>query len=67
MPAPMMDNHVYNVMNQLAQEHKSLWRIRDQYKKDAGDCEECKGLWERMEKDKMDHVEELGRILKSHM
>ncbi|MFH1979405.1 MAG: hypothetical protein ABII97_03420 [Patescibacteria group bacterium] len=63
----MFDNHLYNLVNQLAQEHKSLWRIKETYKKDAGSCEECKAFWEELEEDKEKHIEELRKLIKSHI
>ena len=63
----MFDNHLYNLINQLAQEHKSLWRIRKMYKDDAGDCAQCKAFWEKMEKDKEEHIEKLRELVKSHI
>jgi formate dehydrogenase maturation protein FdhE len=63
----MMDNHVYNLMMQLVQEHKSLWRIKNKYMSDAGDCDDCKTFWKMMEKDKQSHVDELQKLIKSHM
>ena len=58
---------MYNLINQLAQEQKSLWRIKKMYKEDAGDCEECKAFWDKMEKDKEDHVSELKGLIKTHI
>lgn len=63
----MLDNHVYNIMLQLVQEHKSLWRIKNEYKKDADSCAECKVFWEKMEKDKENHIQELTGIIKNHL
>lgn len=62
-----MDNHVYNLMLQLVQENKSLWRVKNEYKKDANGCEECKKFWQKMEKDKENHVLELTALLKNHL
>lgn len=61
------DNHLYNLTNQLVQEHKSLWRIRDEYKKDAGPCEKCRVVWEKLERDKEAHVKELAQLVKEHL
>ncbi|MBI2175598.1 MAG: hypothetical protein HYU35_02615 [Parcubacteria group bacterium] len=61
------DNHLYNLTNQLVQEHKSLWRIRDEYKKDAGSCEKCRAVWEKLEQDKEAHVQELAGLVKEHL
>ncbi len=63
----MHDNHVYNLMNQLVQEQKSLWRIKDDYKKDAGDCGDCGAFWEKMVKDKEEHIVELTALIKKHL
>lgn len=63
----MLDNHVYNLMLQLVQENKSLWRVKNEYKKDSGGCEECKKFWQKMEKDKENHVRELTALLTNHL
>lgn len=63
----MLDNHVYNLMNQLTQEHKSLWRIKKMYKEDAGDCEDCKAFWNMMEQDKEEHIRDLKKLISDHM
>ena len=63
----MFDNHAYNLMNQLVVEHKSLWRIKDAYKRDAGNCETCNAFWEKMEKDKEEHIQELTDLIKKHL
>ncbi len=63
----MLDNHVYNLMNQMVQEHKSLWRIKNMYIEDAQDCSSCKEFWQKMAADKEAHIEELERLLKAHL
>lgn len=63
----MMDNHTYNLMLQMVQEHKSLWRIKNQYLKDAASCSACQAFWKKMQKDKEDHIKELEGLLKSHL
>lgn len=63
----MLDNHAYNLANQLTQEHKSLWRIKERYLEDAGDCSDCRAFWERMQKDKEEHITELTNLLKKHL
>ena len=50
----MLDNHTYNLMNQIVQEHKSIWRINKEYQKDAGDCSDCKALWKEVASTKKD-------------
>jgi len=63
----MLKNHEYNLMIQLVQEHKSLWRIQNEYEKDAKECATCQAFWKKMEKDKKDHVKELTALVKSHL
>lgn len=63
----MMDNHVYNLMRQMTEEHTSLWRIKNEYLKDSDGCEECKSFWAKMEKDKESRVKELGNLIKKHV
>lgn len=62
----MMENHHYNLHTQLAEESKSLWRIKNMYKKDAGDCTICQTFWEKMEQDKEEHIQEIQGLLKEH-
>lgn len=63
----MLENHHYNLMKQLVQENKSLWRIKNNYKKDAGGCDTCLAFWDKMEKDKEEHVAELTELIKKHL
>ena len=63
----MIDNHAYNLLRQLTEEHTSLWRIKDEYLKDADGCESCKNLWTKLEKDKEEHVKEIESLLKEHL
>lgn len=63
----MMDNHAYNLMMQMVQEHKSLWRIKNEYEKDSGNCAQCKAFWKKMEQDKAEHVKELEGLIKKHL
>jgi hypothetical protein len=63
----MFDNHFYNLMAQIVEEHKSLWRIKNMYKKDASGCSQCQAFWDKLEKDKEDHIRELEEIIKKHI
>ena len=63
----MMTNHVYNLMAQLTEEHKSLWRIKAMYVDEAETCEECKNFWKKMVEDKENHISELENLLKKHL
>lgn len=63
----MLDNNTYNLMEQLTEENKSLWRLKNNYIKDASGCEECREFWEELIKDKEEHVSDLSRLLKKHI
>jgi hypothetical protein len=59
----METNNVYNLMHQLTQESKSLWRIKNNYNNEAISDEE-KDFWMRLEKDKESHITELKELIK---
>ncbi len=63
----MLDNNTYNLMAQLTEENKSLWRIKNNYVKDASGCSECKDFWQTLIKDKEEHISDLVELLKGHM
>lgn len=63
----MLDNHIYNLMAQLVEEHRSLWRIKEMYQNDAGDCSTCQVFWKKMIDDKEEHVSELQGLIKNHI
>lgn len=63
----MTDNHVYNLTLQLVQENKSLWRIKNHYMEDAGDCADCQSFWGKLIEDKEEHIDEIMGLLKAHL
>jgi len=63
----MFDDHLYNLTNQLIEEHKSLWRIKGKYKNDADQCQDCTEMWKRIEKRKEENLEDLKSMLKQHI
>ena len=63
----MLENNAYNLMEQITEESKSLWRIRNSYKKDASGCKECADFWDRLSKDKEAHIKELEKLVRSHI
>ncbi len=63
----MYDNNVYNLMSQLVEEHRSLWRIKSDYKGDAQHCKECVDFWNKLEQDKEQHIADLTRLIKAHI
>jgi len=54
-------------MIQLVQENKSLWRIKNDYIKNADGDEGLLEFWRKMEKDKEAHVEELRTLVKKNL
>ena len=63
----MLDNHLYNIAAQLVEDHRSLWRMRDQYTNDAGECGDCRELWEVMAKNREQELAKLKELLKTHL
>lgn len=63
----MQNNHVYNLLKQFVREHKSLWRIKKNYIKEARGHADAIALWKRMEKDKEAHVRELKALIKKYL
>lgn len=62
----MLGNHHYNLHHQLTQELKSLWRIKNMYRKDAENCEDCVAFWHKLEQDKEQHVHDLEELVHKH-
>lgn len=62
-----MNNNIYNLINQLTQENKSLWRIKDIYKKDSEGNEELIDFWNKLEKEKESQIEELKGLIKKYI
>ena len=63
----MLDNNTYDLMEQLLIENKRLWRIKNNYKKDAALDNEAKQLWNIIEKDKEELVQMLSEKLRERL
>lgn len=63
----MLDNNTYNLLEQLNIENKSLWRIKNNYKKDASQDNESKQIWSFLEKDKEEIVKLLTERLRERL
>ena len=61
-----MKNDLFNLINQLTQESKSLWRIKSVYKKDAKGAEQ-KAFWSNLEKEKVVLIKELQERIKKEI
>lgn len=62
----MENNNTYNLMTQMTQESKSLWRIKKQYVKEAK-SKELKLFWSKMVKGKELHLKEMRELLKKEL
>ncbi len=62
----MTQNNLHNLMTQMTQEQKSLWRIEKHYINEAGSDEE-KALWEAMREDKKKHIEDFKALIKANI
>ncbi|MCA9356270.1 hypothetical protein H6790_02480 [Candidatus Nomurabacteria bacterium] len=63
----MLKNNEYNIMMQIVEEHKSLWRIKNEYMKDSESDEETKAFWEHLAKEKESHIEKLTKMIKERL
>ena len=63
----MFNNNIYNLLMQITEEHKSLWRIKNEYMKDASKASDCKAFWAKLAKDKETHIKELEKLIRKHM
>lgn len=54
-------------MTQLVQEQKSLWRIKDDYMKDAGKDKELKSFWAEIATEKELLIEDLKSVIAVEM
>lgn len=63
----MMDNTTYNLMKQLVQEHKSLWRLQQDYELDAKGNPDVEVLWSELAAQKEATIQKLTAELKKHL
>ncbi len=60
-------NNLYNLMTQLVQEQKSLWRIQTDYIKDAGGDKELKMFWSEVAQEKEMLIADLQAIIHAEL
>jgi hypothetical protein len=63
----MLSNNTYDLMAQLTEENQSLWRIKNNYIKDAQNDSEALDFWNYLEKDKKDHIKRLTELLEKRI
>lgn len=62
----MENNNTYNLMHQLTQESKSLWRIKNNYQSETT-SEEEKQFWMKLAQQKEITITELKNLIKSNI
>ena len=63
----MLRNNIFNLVNQLSQESKSLWRIKNEYMQEAIGNDDMMSFWKKLEADKEAHITELEAIIKKSL
>ena len=63
----MLENNVYNLMSQMLAESKSLWRIKNEYKRDAEECSSCAAFWVELERQKEENIRKLEAMIRDHL
>jgi hypothetical protein len=63
----MLSNSAYDLMEQLTKENQSLWRIKNNYKKDAANDKEAMEFWNYLEKDKIEHIKRLTELVEKRI
>jgi hypothetical protein len=63
----MLSNNAYDLMAQPTEENQSLWRIKNNYKKDAANDKEALDFWNNIENDKRDHIKKLIELLEKRI
>lgn len=63
----MMENNLYNLMIQAVEEHKSLWRMKSDYLRDAESSPDAKAYWEKNIPEKEQHVQDLLELIKKEL
>jgi len=62
----MQNNNMYNIMNQMTQESKSLWRITNIYQKES-ESDELRAFWTMLAEQKEKTVADLKTLLQKEM
>jgi hypothetical protein len=63
----MLSNSAYDLMEQLTKENQSLWRIKNNYKKDSANDKEAMEFWNYLEKDKIEHIKRLTELVEKRI
>lgn len=63
----MLENNIYNLMAQMVEENKSLWRIRNKYMADCMDFPECEDFFKKLAEQKEMIINELRTLIKTEI
>ncbi len=63
---PMLKNVNYDFIEMIAEDSKTLARIKT-YLKDSADCKPCQDIWHKIKDNREKEMEMLMSQLKSHM
>jgi hypothetical protein len=63
----MLDNNLYNLMSQIVEESRSVWRIKTTYEQDAANCDECLSFWKKLLEQKQARIEQMTRYINTHI
>jgi len=63
----VLENNVYNLMSQMLTESKSLWRIKNEYRRDAEECSSCAAFWVELERQKEENIRKLEAMIRDHL
>lgn len=63
----MEPNALYDLMIQFVEESKSLWRLEQEYRTNAGADAELAVFWEKLAADKRAHLAELKALIKARL
>lgn len=62
----MENNNTFNLINQLTEESKSLWRIKNIYINEASNDEE-KSFWQKLALQKEEAINTLKKLTKENL
>ena len=62
----METNNLYNLMMQITEDSKSVWRIKKHYLKESK-TSEMKSFWTKVMRDKENHLKELKDLIKKEL
>jgi len=63
-----MKNHNYNLITELSEQLRGLWRF-EQYTKDAQEqgCQECGKIWQELKNEKRRLIDRLRQEIENHV